>query len=41
MARFGLWEITFDFDFAGVRVLAEHEPEIYVEPQIRQQVRGA
>ena len=40
MTRFGLREITFDFDFAGARVLAVHEPEIYVEPQIRQQVRG-
>jgi D-glycero-alpha-D-manno-heptose-7-phosphate kinase len=41
MTRFGLREVTFDFDFAGARVLAVHEPEIYVEPQIRQQVRGA
>jgi D-glycero-alpha-D-manno-heptose-7-phosphate kinase len=40
MTRFGLQEITFDFDFAGARVLAADEPEIYVKPQIRQQVRG-
>jgi hypothetical protein len=35
MTRLGLREITFDFDFAGARVLAIHEPEIYVEHQIR------
>jgi D-glycero-alpha-D-manno-heptose-7-phosphate kinase len=36
MTRIGLREITFDFDFAGALVLAIHEPEIYVEHQIRQ-----
>lgn len=40
MNCFGLREITFDFDFAGVQVLAVHEPEMCVEPQTRYQVRG-
>lgn len=40
MRRFGLREIIFDFDFAGVRVLAEHKPEMYVEHEICQHVRG-
>jgi len=40
MARCGLREVTFDFDFAGAQVLAVHEPEMDVEPQIRHQVRG-
>lgn len=40
MARCGLREMTFDFDFAGARVLAVHEPEIYVESQICHRVGG-
>jgi D-glycero-alpha-D-manno-heptose-7-phosphate kinase len=35
MIRLGLREITFDFDFAGARILTVHEPEIYVEHQVR------